>query len=303
MPYAHLTEQIGDKNQHYYSWVQCRGAQWQFGNGEGGRGDLGADCRHISELARMGEGLTANHHPYRHHHHHQNWDIGLLLLYSGGGLYLPGAKSSRLTFNSESWKRPGKVWSTMVLSHQWREISNVLNFSSSHFHVLVFHIFLVIWSKIMCWSRKMTTKKGWREYKASHSFVKHNNKAWRDWSGRSLVSAFYSWMIFPDWAFFCPAGSHFRRGGGDGGNPLRAAAGAVFWASPPLIRTIHFHPTHHHRFTLLHHPRKEILKRSKNTKCCNIFGSSLLLCCPPPTLYNVHTIVPSRWIKRIQQMK
>ena len=273
MPYAHLTEQIGDKNQHYYSWVQCRGAQWQFGNGEGGRGDLGADCRHISELARMGEGLTANHHPYRHHHHHQNWDIGLLLLYSGGGLYLPGAKSSRLTFNSESWKRPGKVWSTIVLSHQWRE------------------------------------RERWQLRKDDESIKHHTallstiTKPRWDWSGRSLVSAFYSWMIFPDWAFFCPAGSHFRRGGGDGGNPLRAAAGAVFWASPPLIRTIHFHPTHHHRFTLLRHPWKEILKRSKNTKCCNIFGSSLLLCCPPPTLYNVHTKVPSRWIKRIQQMK
>ena len=202
MPYAHLTEQIGDKNQHYYSWVQCRGAQWQFGNGEGGRGDLGADCRHISELARMGEGLTANHHPYRHHHHHQNWDIGLLLLYSGGGLYLPGAKSSRLTFNSESWKRPGKVWSTMVLSHQWRE------------------------------------RERWQLRKDDESIEHHTallstiTKPWWDWSGRSLVSAFYSWMIFPDWAFFCPAGSHFRRGGGDGGNPLRAAARGCILGEP-----------------------------------------------------------------------
>ena len=150
---------------------------------EGGRGDLGADCRHISELARMGEGLTANHHPYRHHHHHQNWDIGLLLLYSGGGLYLPGAKSSRLTFNSESWKRPGKVWSTMVLSHQWRE------------------------------------RERWQLRKDDESIEHHTallntiTKPWWDWSGRSLVSAFYSWMIFPDWAFFC-SGSHFRRGGG-----------------------------------------------------------------------------------------
>ena len=61
-------------------------------------GDLGAaDCRHISELARMGE-AAYNHDPYRRHHHHQNRDLDTWHFAStcGGGLFLPGALLSRL---------------------------------------------------------------------------------------------------------------------------------------------------------------------------------------------------------------